>query len=240
MFKKSTIANFSGFTPDTIKFLEDLRANNNRAWFLEHRYEYETHFLAPAFSFVNTFAPRLAELVPGLEYEARVDKSLWRLNRDVRFSNNKSPYKTNMGIIFWKGPFDKRSDNPGFYFHLEPQQIYLAVGSWMFTPDMLKAYREALLDKKLGSEFLAITKELADNGINLVGENPLSKPPKGFDKEHPLANYARFRGLYAAQDDSGSLPSVVFTEDILDYCMAFYSKCTTLLEWLVKVANRAV
>ena len=98
----ATVETFSGFPKGTVSFLRDLAANNNREWFTAHRPEYETAVLEPARAFVRVMGERLRRLSPQIKAEPRIDGSLFRLYRDIRFSPDKSPYKTNLGIFFWK------------------------------------------------------------------------------------------------------------------------------------------
>ncbi len=233
------IKEFKGFPRELIGFLEGLGQHNTREWFHEHRPEYEKYFLQSAFSLTSTLGRELGKLVPGLQYDPRIDRSVFRLNRDVRFSKSKAPYKTNMGIVFWKGPYDVRHMNPGFYFHLEPYQLYLAAGAWMFSPEVLEEYRRSLSDSKYSKELLKITAALKKERIPAASEFMLKKYPKGFTAEHPLAEWSKYKSLYVHQEDAGGLPDIVFTPDLIDYCIAFYRKTVPFFEWEAAMAYRA-
>ncbi|MDR0454504.1 MAG: DUF2461 domain-containing protein [Deferribacteraceae bacterium] len=233
------ITEFKGFSRELTSFLEGLAQNNTREWFQEHRPEYEKHFLPGAFSLTNTMGKELAKLVPDLQYDPKIDRSVFRLNRDVRFSKVKVPYKTHLGIVFWKGPYDARQMNPGFYFQLEPYQLYLAAGAWIFTPEMLAEYRRSLLDNKYGSEFAKIAAALKKANITATSEFMLKKYPKGFKQEHPLAEWSKYKSLYVYQSDEGGLPDIVFKQELIDYCLAFYKQTVSLLNWEIMMAYRA-
>ena len=119
-----TVEIFSGFPEKTVSFLCGLAAHNDREWFAAHKKEYETEVLEPAKAFVRAMGERLRRLSPQIKAEPRTDGSLFRLYRDTRFSPDKSPYKTNLGIFFWEGG-GPRMDCPGYYFHLEPPNLML-------------------------------------------------------------------------------------------------------------------
>ncbi|HSA96315.1 MAG TPA: DUF2461 family protein, partial [Acidobacteriota bacterium] len=96
-------ATFSGFRKGTLRFFSELRKNNNRAWFEAHRASYEENVMAPAKLFVTGLGVRLKTIVPGIIAVPAVNKSIFRINRDTRFSLDPSPYKTNLGLYFWDG-----------------------------------------------------------------------------------------------------------------------------------------
>jgi len=93
---------------------------------------------------------RLRRLSPDINAIPVVNQSLFRLNRDVRFSKDKSPYKTNLGIFFWEGPL-KKMECPGYYFHLTAKGLMLYTGIYQFTKEQLKEFRQSVIDKKHGA-----------------------------------------------------------------------------------------
>ena len=95
---------FSGFTPRTVEFFIELAENNNRAWFERHRNVFEAHVMSPARAFVTALGERLRAVLPGIIAVPKVNKSIFRIYRDTRFSSDPSPYKTNLGLYFWEGP----------------------------------------------------------------------------------------------------------------------------------------
>ncbi|MEI6613544.1 MAG: DUF2461 domain-containing protein, partial [Chrysiogenales bacterium] len=115
---------FRGFSKKTVEFFKDLAANNNREWFAAQRNNYEENVLQPARAFVVAMGERLQRLTPGITANPRTDGSLFRIYRDTRFSPDKSPYKTHMGIFFWEGK-RPRMECSGYYFHLEPPNLML-------------------------------------------------------------------------------------------------------------------
>ncbi|WP_455393079.1 TIGR02453 family protein, partial [[Eubacterium] cellulosolvens] len=122
---------FNGFPKEFTSFFTDLAMNNNKSWFNEHRQDYEQFVLEPSKLFVIAMGERLTELSRDINAIPMVNKSLFRLNRDTRFSKDKSPYKTNLGILFWEGR-RKRMECPGFYFHVEANTLMLGDGMYQF------------------------------------------------------------------------------------------------------------
>jgi uncharacterized protein (TIGR02453 family) len=158
-------------------FLNDLEDHNDREWFAENKERYEQDLKEPFLQFISDAGPRLRKISPNLVADARpVGGSLFRIYRDVRFSKDKSPYKTHAGAHFPLG--GKGVHAPGYYLHLEPGQCFVAGGLWMPEPDALRAIRQAISDDPG-----AWTKA---RGTLDHSENALKRPPQGFDPEHRM------------------------------------------------------
>ena len=112
-------AAFSGFTKETVRFFNGLRRNNNREWFNRNRETYDKQVMEPAKAFVTAMGERLKAVVPKVIAVPLINKSIFRINRDTRFTLDPSPYKTHLGLYFWEGTKPKM-ESPGFYFHVEP------------------------------------------------------------------------------------------------------------------------
>src|SRR5919198_1163641 len=133
------------FGPELFSFLADLRANNNREWFAANRERYEEHLLEPALDFVEAFAPRLEKISPHFRAEARPSGgSLFRIHRDTRFSKDKSPYKTNLGIHF-RHERAKVAHAPGYYLHIGPGEVFAGGGVWHPGTEAATRIREGIL-----------------------------------------------------------------------------------------------
>src|SRR6185503_15233546 len=134
---------FSGFAPELIDFLGQLRANNNRDWFQAHREAYERYYVDAAREFVVAIGPRLAELGEGIHAEPKVRGSIFAINRDIRFSPDKTPYKAYLDLWFWQGDGPSR-ERPGYFMRLDAEHLTLGAGMHMFGDAALAAYRAAL------------------------------------------------------------------------------------------------
>ena len=129
------------FSEDTFSFLRELSENNTRDWFAEHKDDYEKQVREPAFSLIEEIAPQLKTLSPHFVAKAsKMGGSLMRVYRDVRFSKNKQPYKTNIGIQF-RHEVGKDVHAPGFYLHIEAHEVFVGAGIWHPDSDTLKKIR---------------------------------------------------------------------------------------------------
>lgn len=225
---------FPGFPKKTMAFLRSLKANNNRDWFAAHRPEYEASVLAPAMVFVTVMGEKLRRLAPALRYEPRVNGSIFRLQRDTRFSPDKTPYKTNLGIYFWEGAV-RRIDSSGFYFHVEPPLLILGGGMYVFSRPFLALYRRAVVDPEYGPELAAIVNTItARPGFTLGGEQYKRLPP-GCAAEPEAAFLLRHGGLYAGWE--GPVPAELHSPAIIEFCFEKFAFMAPLHRWLSRLAS---
>lgn len=228
---RNAIAPFRGFSRDTVRFFNGLKRNNSRDWFEKNRAIYEDHVLAPAKAFVAEMGARLKTIAPRIMAVPQVNKSIFRLNRDTRFSTDPSPYKTNLGVYFWEGG-GPRMEAPGFYFHLEPPTIILGAGFYMFPDSVLDRFRKAAVDPKRGAELSRILKAiLADPRFELGGRH-YKRVPAGFDPAHPNADLLKHRGLHVGFE--AKVPEELFSARLIDYGFAKYAAMAPLHDWLAR------
>jgi uncharacterized protein (TIGR02453 family) len=182
----------------TLTFLKKLVKNNNKPWFDAHRNDYEqakTDFEDFVQSLLDSHSKKDADL-RGLTAK----KCTFRINRDVRFSKNKSPYKNNFGASMDRG--GKKSGFAGYYFHLEPGKSFAGGGLWMPSPENTKKVRQEI--DYCYTEFKKIVtakKFTSLYGDLYTGENTqLVKLPQGFEKDNPAAHYLRFKSWLAIKD----------------------------------------
>jgi uncharacterized protein (TIGR02453 family) len=172
---------YRGFGKDTIAFLEELAANNNREWFAENKSRYEEQVLDVALRFIQSMQQPLAEIAPHFSaVPQRVGGSLMRVYRDTRFSKNKLPYKTNIGIQF-RHEMARDVHSPGYYVHIDPDQVFVGVGMWRPESDALRAIRERIAAKP--AEWRRVTSDAKFRRNFDLGGERLSRPPRGFDKD---------------------------------------------------------
>ena len=172
------------FTSETLDFLQDLEVHNERAWFKANQDRYEHDVRGRMLRFVEDAADPLHERISAhLVADARkVGGSLFRINRDVRFSNDKSPYKTNSGAFF-RHERGKDVVAPGVYLHLEPGNCFMGAGVYMPPTDVLKTLRTAIVTDPDG--WVEVRDEVTA-GAWAFGGDSLTRAPKGFDVDHPL------------------------------------------------------
>jgi len=225
---------FNGFTKETIAFFKGLKKNNTREWFESRRPIYEAHVMEPAKAFVVAMGARLKELVPRLIAIPKINKSIFRLNRDTRFSEDKSPYKTNLGLYFWEGG-RSRMEGAGFYFHLEPPFLWFGTGTYMFSDPQIVRYRRAVVDPKLGKELAKIIAVLSGlEGLEIGGRH-YKRAPAGFDPAHRNAALLLHNGLYAGWETA--IPKEFYSSRLIDTCMERYVPLIPLHRWLVKTTG---
>src|SRR6266480_3540442 len=186
--------------PLTLKFLKDLKKHNNKAWFDANRAAYETAKIDFE-NFIQSLLDRHGKNDADLT-DLLARKCMFRINRDIRFSKDKSPYKTNFGASMDKG--GKKSGLAGYYFHLQPGARFLGGGLGMPQSDALKKVRQEIdycfdeLKKIISNKkFRSVYKEI------YTGEGvQLSKVPHGFGKDNPAAEYLKFKSWLVLADIS--------------------------------------
>jgi uncharacterized protein (TIGR02453 family) len=187
---------FTGFSPDALQFLADLAANNDRAWFQPRKADYERLIKAPLEALCVALADRFDQLRLPLEADPR--RSPFRIYRDVRFSRDKSPYKTAQGADFpWR---DSRDDEKrprcavGGYFHLEPGNVFVGGGMWHPEPARLAAFREKV-DRDPSAVFRAIEDRRFVSVFDSVTGESLTRNPRGFPIDHPYPRLLRLKDV---------------------------------------------
>jgi uncharacterized protein (TIGR02453 family) len=172
------------FTPALFSFLRDLEANNDREWFAANKQRYERSVREPGLRFIQDFAPHLAGISSHFVADARPSGgSMFRIYRDVRFSKDKSPYKTNVGFQF-RHEAGRDAHAPGFYLHLEPGAVFAAAGLWHPDAPTARAIREAIVDNTARWKKVTGSKRFTD-AYQLTGDS-LKRPPAGMDPDHPF------------------------------------------------------
>ncbi len=211
---------FTGFRPEAIQFLADLAANNDRAWFQPRKADYERLLKEPLDALCVALSEQFAKR--RLPFAADPARSLFRIYRDVRFSKDKSPYKTNVAASFpWveggdsEGPHGfGESGNPGGYFHLSPGEVYIGGGMWHPPTAKLVSFRKAVVDDPSGVRRLLEEPEFVSQFGALSGDK-LKRVPPGFPPDHPEAELLKHKdftfGRRLADRDvmSPGLPEVI-------------------------------
>ncbi|MCJ7832983.1 MAG: DUF2461 domain-containing protein [Deltaproteobacteria bacterium] len=226
---------FSGFPKQTVTFFRNLAKNNNKMWFDQNKDVYEQQVLVPARDFILALGTKLKKIAPGVHADPRVNKSIFRLNRDIRFSHDKTPYTTHLGIWFWEGS-RPRMECSGFYFHLEPERCMLGVGLYAFPKDMLETYRRSVVHPKHGPALAKAITAIKKNKDYYVGDQHYKKIPQGFDPTHKNAEYLLYDGLYAGVELPVS--AKLFSEGFVDLCFEHYKKMASLHRWLLALTER--
>jgi uncharacterized protein (TIGR02453 family) len=166
------------FSPELFDFLRQLKRHNNREWFARNKSRYEAVVRDPALRFISGFAKYLAQLSPHFVADARFTRgSLFRIYRDTRFSPDKRPFKTHVGIHFSHSS-GKDAHAPVFYLHLEPDGCFAAAGVWRPASAVVARIRNAIVNQP--EQWAKVRGK-----IELEGES-LTRPPRGYDSKHPF------------------------------------------------------
>ena len=215
------------FTTDTFAFLNDLAANNSKDWFEANRDRYEAYWKSPAFDVIEALANFMASTKPKLKAEARINGSLRRINRDVRFSKDQSPYSASLHLVFWHGSHPNRS--PGMHFVLRPEGVGFGAGQWAIEPERLAQLRSSIVNSP--AKLQDALSKANDAGCQL-GAPDLARLPKGFEAEGEAARLLRYKGFVARTQDSRANPKAILGEEGLDWMRTRTEACLPLLHWL--------
>ena len=225
---------FSGFPAAGLQFLADLSENNDKEWFTPRKEQYVSQLQEPAIAFIHDLGERLRPVFPRLQADLRANGSgsLMRIYRDVRFSQDKTPYNTHVTALLWEGP-GKKNMNPAMGFRLTSDNMMLMLGMYGFPKDKLARFREAVVDAALGAELDDIVGQIrALPGYQLGGEHYKSVP-RGFDGDHPRADLLRYNGLHAFPPPISA--SEVQSPALVDICATHFERLAPLHHWLVKI-----
>lgn len=205
------------FSPKLFAFLRDLAENNDRDWFLAHQDDYERYVREPALDFITDVAAPLAEISDQFAADARkVGGSLFRIQRDVRFSKDKSPYKTNTGMHF-RHLLAKDVHAPGFYVHLEPRGSFIGVGIWRPDAATASAIRTAIDESPDAWKKSTRTRRFTD--VFTLDGDSLKRPPPGFDPAHPLIDDLKRKDFVASTRlTQARVTADGFLDDFIDHC----------------------
>ena len=190
---------FGGFEPGALGFLRRLTRNNRREWFEAHRAEYEAEVRAPLAALVEEMDVRLAAIAPELVGNPR--RSIFRIHRDVRFSADKSPYKTNAACQFYHQDAgrgagqDAEGAGAGLYFQLADRDSFVAGGIWMPARPALDKVREAIATDHEELEALLSLPSFRRRFGRLDEEAMLKRMPRGYDESHPAARWLKYRSF---------------------------------------------
>ncbi len=208
----------TGFSADTIRFLENLHANNNRAWFEENRSIYETSVRDAARSFARDLA-HLLERETGRTHNHKI----FRISRDLRFSKDKTPYNTHIHLAFW--PVGGMA---ALMLGLEPGKLTFGAGTMSFAKKTLVVWRNRVAAPE-GARLTAILQDLTDQGCR-IPEAELRRLPPGYDKDHPRAALLRRKSLTVWRDTSQT--DFCFGADGPARCMQELQDFQPLLNWM--------
>lgn len=230
---------FAGFRPAALAFLRALRKHNRREWFEAERATYEREIRTPLKAFVEELDVRFADAAPEFVGDPRT--SLFRIHRDVRFSRDKSPYKTH--AAFWifhrapgRGVGQTVDGGAGFYFHLEPGASMAAAGLWMPPSPKLRLVRDAIADDVASWESVVTSRAFVTRFGGLTDDEPgilLKRLPRGYAPGHPAEPWLRFKSFTVSRALSDA---EALSPKVADLAMKEFTAMVPFVRWL----NRAL
>ncbi|MFN3231470.1 MAG: DUF2461 domain-containing protein [Alphaproteobacteria bacterium] len=219
---------FQHFPRELQGFFKALKKNNSKDWLDAHRADYDNLLMEPAKDFVEAMGPPLQKIAPGIRAEPRVNGSIMRMNRDTRFSKDKTPYKTAIHFIFWEGA-GKAKDSPGLYLKFDDKEVGMAVGMMGFDPARLDRFRKAILDDVSGKALEKAIKSAAKPPYDLRDPH-YKKVPRGFDADHPRGDLLRQNSLVVGGE--APLPDALYGGDFVAHCVHEFKKLRPVQAWL--------
>lgn len=220
------------FSERTFSFLKELSLNNNRDWFGENKPRYEQDVREPALTFIRAMAPELECFAPHfVAVDKKMGGSLMRVHRDVRFSKNKQPYKTNIGIQF-RHEQGKDVHAPGFYLHIEAHEVFVGAGIWHPDGDTLKKIRtyidahptrweDGRDDAGFGKAF------------SLTGES-LKRAPKGYEIDHPMIEDLKRKDFIGI---APLMPELILQDDLTGLISSYFETARPFMQQLCRAVG---
>lgn len=185
-------SSFKGIPKEGLAFLADLEKNNNREWFDAHKQVYVEKLRTPLEEFCAAVGAQMAAFAPA--YMTEPKRAIFRIYRDTRFSNNKTPYKTAQGALFFRPELGK-NESGGFYFEVSPKHLGIAGGLYMPNPDYLRAVRLHMMDNQARWEKLVSGKAM-EKAVGRIQGDKLTRPPKGYPADHAGIEWIKHKQWY--------------------------------------------
>jgi uncharacterized protein (TIGR02453 family) len=198
---------FTGWKVEALEFFEGLEVDNSKAYWQRHKDVYDTIVRAP-----------MEELLAELEPEFGEGK-IFRPYRDVRFSRDKSPYKTAIGATVGEG-----------YIQVDARGLAVGSGKWEMAPDQLERYREAVADEPSGEKLSRLVSNARAKKLDVHGHDVLKTAPKGYPKDHPRIELLRYKGLIAWREWPAG--AWLGTKRAKDRIVGFLEQAKPLVDWL--------
>lgn len=231
---------FPGFRPAALTFLRQLKRNNRREWFLENRARYDDEILAPLRLLVEELDVRFARFAPEIVGDQK--KSIFRIHRDVRFSKDKSPYKTHAAAWLMHRNAghgvgsETHGAGAGFYFHLEPGASIVAGGIWMPPRDSLNRLRDAIAARPGQLAATLAGRRFKKRFSGLSDERRLTRVPRGFAPDHPEGEWLRYVSFTVS---APLTDAVVTSRRLADAVERDYELMVPFVRWLNSALGHA-
>src|SRR5215469_6490028 len=219
---------FEGFPKDFFAFFKELKKNNERPWFEANKQRFKDSVQAPMSAFITAMAPRLSKISKNFIADPRPNGgSMFRIYRDVRFSKDKRPYKEHAACHF-RHALGKDAHAPGFYMHFAPDEVFFGGGLWMPPPEALTKIREDIAAKSTAWKKATEGAAFREHFDNVRGE-ALTRPPRGFDPDHPFIEDIKKKSFYAMHEGTLKLAG---TPALVDDVAETFAALSPLMKFL--------
>lgn len=216
---------FHGFPKEGIRFLKQLKKNNEREWFQPRKEHYEEVLRKPFLQLIEKLGESMREKAPELRFGP---KSLFRIYRDTRFGADKSPYKTNIGASFDVVGYAKGVASPGMYLHIEPGEIFAGGGLYMPDGKQLKRIRYAM-DQRPDSYLAVVSERKFKRFFGEIHGECLKKAPQGYLPDHPMIEHLRRKQFFVMKSFSEEqIGSAKFSTEVADV----FTRALPFVRWL--------
>lgn len=219
---------FDGFNEEALNFLDEIEINNNKVWFEANRHRWEDLILRPNKAYVEEMGEHLIALSPFIKAEPKAGGSLFKIYRDTRFAKDKTPIKTKIGIMFWKGTLH-RMKCPCFYMQYKSHEVFVATGIRAFKDELLKNYREYIKVEKNAKALHDILQDLKEKGCT-IPEPELKRVPREFEEDFKYPELTKYKGLLVYKTFKPN--KTFFSKKIINYNFKFYDESLELFNWL--------
>lgn len=219
---------FKGFPRESMIFFKQLKRNNNRKWFEKHKEEFESYVRLPMQSFITSLQPHFTRFAP--EFDLNPMRSIFRIYRDIRFSQDKTPYKTHIAAHFVLRGRLKGFVGTGYYVEIAPEELYVGGGIYIPDNDQLRKIRNAI--ETCGEEFLSIVESRRFKRLfTPFNWSKLQRVPKGYDENHSMAEWLKYKQFFVGV----SWPvSKCYRESFVKETANIFEELTPLVQFLKK------
>ena len=228
---RATPTRFEGFADRDGRFFQALAKNQRREWFALHRAEYDHGWHAPMTALLAEVRERIEPL---FAHEPLAKPKVFRIHRDVRFSKDKSPYKTHIGgYIAIDGAGHGPSAPAALYVHVGARERFVVAGQYMMDGGQLARFRKAVVDERQGDVLAGLLRGLTRAGFGLGSHDTLQRVPRGFDADHPRADLLKRKGLIVTFP--APPPALLVSRTLVGWLVTHTKRAVPLVEWLAAV-----
>jgi uncharacterized protein (TIGR02453 family) len=216
---------FPGFSREGLKFLRDLKKNNDREWFTPRKATFEDHLRLPMIELITAVQGEMAGFAP--HYGTDPAKCMYRIYRDTRFAKDKTPYKTHVGALIWRNGTEK-NDAAAYYFAVSPEAVEIGAGLYTCEPDALRAVREHIAADTSAFRATFESRKVKTLMGELYGEST-TRVPKGFDPAHPGAELLKRKRYFLYKELE---PALAMSSKIVKEIVTRFEAMAPFVEFL--------